>query len=172
MKKQKQKAPQKSEIDILFDKYTASHQNPVNKIINWISVPLVVFAVLGLAYAIPFPHLGFLGQYNAYINWDSLLIAFSIYFYMRMSPLLSYIMLLIEFLMGYGVLELDNWQKANGPNLVDICFPLLFVCFIAQYIGQKIEKKPYSLINSAKFQFYAPIWLLSLVLKRFSVKYK
>jgi uncharacterized membrane protein YGL010W len=167
----KQKAPPQRPIDILFDKYTASHQNPVNQIINWICVPLVVFAVLGLAYAIPFPHLGFLGQYNAFINWDSLVIAFSIYFYMRMSPVLSYIMLIVEFLMGYGVLELDNWQKANGPNLVDICILLLFVCLTAQYIGQKIERKPYSLTNSAKFQFYAPIWLLSLVLKRFNVKY-
>ena len=167
----KQPAPKQRDIDILFEKYTVSHQTPANQIINWIAVPLIVFAVLGLAYAIPFPHLGFLGQYNAYINWDSLIIAFSIYFYLRMSPLLSYIMLIIEFLMGYGVLELANWQKTCGPNLVDFCFLLLFVCFIAQYIGQKIEKKPYSLTNSAKFQFYAPIWLVSLVLKKFGVKY-
>jgi uncharacterized membrane protein YGL010W len=171
MKKQQPKPPIGRPIDILFDKYTASHQQPVNKTINWIAVPLIVFAILGLAYAIPFPHLGFLGEYNAYINWDSLIIAFSIYFYLKMSPLLSYIMLIIEFLMGYGVLQLDTWQKTGGPNLVDICFLLLFVCFIAQYIGQKIEKKPYSLTNSAKFQFYAPIWLLSLVLKMFNIKY-
>jgi len=164
----KQPTPKQRDIDILFDKYNVSHQNPANRIINWIAVPFIVFAVLGLAYAIPFPHLGFLGQYNAYINWDSLIIAFSIYFYLRMSPLLSYIMLIIEFVMGYGVLEL---AKTGYPILVDVCFVILFTCFIAQYIGQKIEKKPYSLANSAKFQFYAPIWLLSLVLKRFKVKY-
>lgn len=171
MKKQQPKQPVGRPIDVLFDKYSASHQKPVNQIINYITIPFVVFGFLGLAWAIPFPHLAFLGQYADFINWASLLIAFSIYFYLRMSPLLSYLMLFIEFILGFGVNQLDQWQKTGGPGVGDICIALLLICFVAQFIGQKIEGKRYSLTNSVKFQFYGPIWLLNLVLKKFNVKY-
>ena len=159
------------DIDILFNRYTASHQNPINKAINFICIPVVVFGLLGLAYAIPFPHLGFLGQYATYINWVSLVIAFSVYFYMRVSPLLSYIMLIIEFLMGYGIMQLAEWQKVVGPGMLVVCFLMLMTAYLLQFIGQTIEKKRYSFDNSLRFQFYGPIWLISLILQRFKIKY-
>jgi uncharacterized membrane protein YGL010W len=158
-------------VDALFDKYAASHQSKVNRLINWVCIPIIVFAMLGFTTAIPFQHLGFLGQYNVYINWASILIALSIYFYLKMSPVLSYLMLFIEFAMSYGVIQLDEWQKSGGPPLGELCLALLIVAFTLQFIGQKMEGKRYSLANSIKFQFYGPIWLLSLVLKRFSIKY-
>jgi uncharacterized membrane protein YGL010W len=162
---------QEREIDIYFNRYTASHQNPVNKWINWICIPLVVFSLLGVAWVIPFPHLNLLGKYNGYINWASLLIAFSIYFYLKISPVLSYTMLFMLFVFSFGIIQMDEWQKAGGPNLGMICLIILLASFTAQFIGQKIEGKRYSLFNSVKFLFYGPVWLLSLVLKRFNIKY-
>jgi uncharacterized membrane protein YGL010W len=171
MKKQQPKAPIGRPIDILFDKYTASHQQPVNKAISYICGPIIVFALLGLSWAIPFPHLNFLGTYASYINWLSFVVAFSIYFYYKMSPILSYIMLLVEFGFYYGILQLEEWRKAGGPGVGELCLGVLIVALLVQFIGQKMEGKRYSFTNSLKFQFYAPIWLLSLVLKRFNVKY-
>ena len=162
---------QQRDIDILFNRYTASHQNPINKVINCICIPVVVFGLLGLAYAIPFPHLGFLGQYASYINWVSLVIAFSVYFYMKISPILSYIMLLVEFLMGYGIMQLADWQKTTGPGMPVVCFLILMTAYLLEFIGQTIERKRYSFTNSIKFQFYGPIWLVSLLLKKLKVKY-
>ena len=164
-KPQAAKAPERP-IDILFEKYDASHQNKVNRIINWICVPLIVFGLLGFAWAIPFPQLNFLGQYKDFINWASLLIAFSIYFYLKVSPVLSYSMLFILFAFSFGVIQLDGWQKAGGPAIGDLCVGLLIIAFTGQFIGQKIEGKRYSFINSLKFQFYGPIWLLSLVAEK------
>ena len=83
-------------FEILFEKYTASHQNKLNLIINCIAIPIMVFGILGFTWAIPFPVFSFLGQYIGYINWTSLIIAFSIYYYLKLSPLLSYFMLFIE----------------------------------------------------------------------------
>jgi len=162
---------QQRDIDILFNRYTASHQNPLNKLINFICIPFVVFGLLGLAYAIPFPKLAFLGQYAVYFNWVSFVIAFSVYFYMRISPILSYLMLLIEFLMGYGIMQLSDWYNTGGPNPVKVFVVILLVAYTLQFIGQTIERKRYAFINSIKFQFYSPIWLLSLVLRAFKVKY-
>jgi len=167
----KQQKIQQRDIDILFDKYSASHQKPVNKAINYICEPIIVFAILGFSWAIPFPHLSFLGQNGSYINWMSFVVAFSIYFYYKTSPILSYIMLLIEFAFYYGILQLEEWRKVGGPGVGELCLGVLIVALLVQFIGQKIEGKRYSFTNSLKFQFYGPIWLLSLVLKRFKVKY-
>jgi uncharacterized membrane protein YGL010W len=170
-KAQSPKTASQRPVDALFDKYSASHQNKANRVINWICIPVIVFALLGFTTAIPFPHLGFLGQYNVYINWTSILIALSIYFYLKVSPVLSYLMLFIEFAMSYGVIQLDEWQKSGGPALGELSLALLIIALTVEFIGQKIEGKRYSLANSLKFQFYGPIWLVSLVLKRYSVKY-
>ena len=71
---QKQIQPRK--VDVYFDKYSESHQNHTNEVIHWICVPLIVFSLFGLVWEIPFPHLEFLGRYNAYLNFASFLIAF------------------------------------------------------------------------------------------------
>jgi len=158
-------------FEILFEKYTASHQNKLNLIINCIAIPIMVFGLLGFTWAIPFPVFSFLGQYIGYINWTSLIIAFSIYYYLKLSPLLSYFMLFIEFALSFGVSELVEWQKVGGPHVGFICFGLIMLSLTAQLIGQKIEGKPYSLANIIKFQFYGPIWLISLLLRKYSIKF-
>ena len=65
-------------VDVYFEKYAESHQNHTNKTIHWICVPAIVFSLFGLIWSIPFPTLGFLGQYQGYIKWASFFIAFSI----------------------------------------------------------------------------------------------
>lgn len=158
-------------FEILFEKYTASHQNQANKILTWFSVPIMIFALIGLAWSIPFPHLGFLGQYNGYINWASLVIAFSIYFYIKISPILSYIMLLVEFIFSFFVIQVDGLLKAGGMFTGSLCLVLIILMLIIQFVGQTIERKQYSFNNVVKFQFYGPIWLLSLLLKKYSIKF-
>jgi len=168
---QSSKTPEKRTVDIYFDKYAESHQNPTNKLIHWICVPLIVFSLLGLVWAIPFPHLGFLGQYNSFINWASLLIAFSIYYYYRLSPVLSYLMLLIIFVLSYGIIDLANWGKTGGPPLWESSLIIFVIAWIGQFIGHKIEGKKPSFLDDLKFLLIGPIWLLHFILKKFSIRY-
>ena len=101
----------KRPIDKYLDKYAEFHTKPANRVINYFCVPLVLFSIIGFVWSIPFPHLGFLGIYNGYLNWASFLIALTIYFYYKLSPLLSYVALLIIFGFSYGVIQLLEWQK-------------------------------------------------------------
>ncbi|TWJ04583.1 putative membrane protein YGL010W [Mucilaginibacter frigoritolerans] len=171
MKSQSPTAAEKRPVDIYFDKYAESHQNHTNKTIHWICVPLIVFSLLGLVWAIPFPYLKFLGSYNGFFNWASFLIAFSIYFYYKLSPVLSYLMLLIIFAFCYGIMELDAIQKAGGPALWLVCLVLFVVSWIGQFIGHKIEGKKPSFLDDLKFLLIGPIWLLHFILKKVKLKY-
>jgi uncharacterized membrane protein YGL010W len=164
------KVPQRP-VDVLFDQYAESHQNPTNKLIHWICVPLIVFSLFGLIWAIPFPHLEFLSSYNGYFNWDSFLIAFSVYYYYKLSPILSYAMLLILMLFCYFVIQLAAWQHGGGPALWMIFAAIFVVAWIGQFIGHKIEGKKPSFLTDLKFLLIGPIWLLHFIFKKFSIRY-
>ncbi len=161
----------KRQIDVYLDKYAEYHQNPANRAINYFCVPLVLFSIVGFVWSIPFPHLGFLSSYNGYLNWASFLIAFTIYFYYKLSPLLSYVALLILFGFSYGVIQLQEWQKTGGIVLPQICLLTFVFANIAQLIGYRFEGKKPTILYDFQFMFTGPLWLLSLVLKKIRVKY-
>lgn len=167
MKQQVKQRP----VDQYFDQYAESHQNPTNKMVHWVCVPLIVFSLLGLVWSIPFPYLKFLGQYNGYFNWASFLIAFSIFYYYKLSPILSYIMLLIVFGFSYLIIELDLWQKAGGPAVWQVSLAIFVLSWIGQFIGHKIEGKKPSFLDDIKFLLIGPIWLVHFILKRFNIRY-
>jgi uncharacterized membrane protein YGL010W len=161
----------KRPIDIYFNQYSEHHQNPTNKVIHWVCVPLIVFSIFGLFWSIPFPNLKFLGSYNGYFNWASFLIAFAIYYYYKLSPVLSYFMLFVLMGFSYGIIELVEWQKAGGTALWLVCSVIFLVSWIGQFIGHKIEGKTPSFLDDLKFLLIGPIWLLHFILKKFSIKY-
>jgi len=165
------KAAPKREVDVLFDKYAESHQHPSNELIHWICVPLIVFSLLGLIWAIPFPYLGFLGKYNGFVNWASFVIAFSGYYYYRLSPVLSYMMILLVFVMALFIVLLEKWAFAGGPAVWLVCAVIFVLAWIGQFIGHKIEGKKPSFLEDVKFLLIGPIWLLHFLCLKTGLKY-
>ncbi|MET3112545.1 putative membrane protein YGL010W [Pedobacter sp. CG_S7] len=161
----------KSKVDILFDKYAESHQNSTNEMIHWICVPLIVFSILGLAWSIPFPYLSFLGKYNGYVNWASFLLAFSIYYYYKLSPVMSYLMLLIVFAMSILVVQLEKVEMAGGPAVWVVCGIIFVLSWIGQIVGHKIEGKKPSFLDDVKFLLIGPIWLLHFICNKIGLRY-
>ena len=157
-------------VDKYFAKYS-DDQNPSHKPVYWICIPLIVFGLFGLLWAVPFPNLKFLGSLNGYFNWASFLIALSIYYYYKLSPILSYFMLLVFMLFSLAVIELAEWQAGGGPTLWVICLVIFIASLIALFIGRKNQGKKTSFIDDLKFLVVAPIWLLHFILKKFSIKY-
>jgi uncharacterized membrane protein YGL010W len=158
-------------VDIYFNQYAESHQNPTNKLIHWVCVPLIVFSMMGLVWAIPFPYIKLLGRYNGYFNWASFLVAFSVYYYYKLSPVLSYLMLIVLFGFSYGIIELVVWQAAGGPALWQVSLAIFVLSWIGQFIGHKIEGKKPSFLDDLKFLLIGPIWLLHFILKKFAIRY-
>jgi uncharacterized membrane protein YGL010W len=161
----------KRQVDVLFDKYAESHQNSTNELIHWICVPLIVFSLLGLAWSIPFPHLAFLGRYNGFVNWGSFLIAFSVFYYYKLSPIMSYLMLVLIFSMTFLIVLLEKWQHNGGPAVWQVCTIIFVLSWIGQFYGHKIEGKKPSFLDDVKFLLIGPIWLLHFICKKVGLRY-
>lgn len=167
-----QKQEDKRLVDVYFEKYSESHQNSTNKMIHWICVPLIVFSLFGLIWAIPFPHLDFLGRYNGYVNFASFLIAFAIYYYYRLSPVLSYLMLLLMMFFSAGIVSLEKMHNHSGwPQMWEVCLGIFVISWIGQFIGHKIEGKKPSFLDDLRFLLIGPIWLLHFLLKKAGIRY-
>jgi uncharacterized membrane protein YGL010W len=159
-------------VDVYFDKYSESHQNHTNEIIHWICVPSIVFSLFGLVWAIPFPHIEILGQYNGYVNWASFLIAFSIYYYYKLSPILSYFMLVLIMFFSAVIVTLEKMHRTSGwPQMWEVCLGIFVLAWIGQFIGHKIEGKKPSFFDDLKFLLIGPIWLLHFILKKAKIRY-
>lgn len=156
---------------MLFDKYAESHQNSTNELIHWICVPLIVFSLLGLAWSIPFPYLAFLGRYNGFVNWGSFLIAFSVFYYYKLSPIMSYLMLVLIFSMTFFIVLLEKWQHNGGPAVWQVCAIIFVLSWIGQFYGHKIEGKKPSFLDDVKFLLIGPIWLLHFICKKVGLRY-
>ena len=90
-------------IDEWLTLYGESHQNPTNKLIHWICVPVILFTVFGLLMSIPFPLV-----LNGWINFATIVFAFALIFYFRLSMPIFIGMLVIGYLMFFGNRLMDT----------------------------------------------------------------
>lgn len=151
--------PQK-EADVIFDEFDASHRNPSNRLIHFVCIPLLMFAVLGMAWSLPFPYLGFLGRYNGYVNWASFILAFAVYFYYRLSPVVSYMLLLLIFAISMIIVKFEKWEIDGGPSLWLVSATAFLFAVAGLVIGDRIEGKSPSLRFIVKAMLTGPLWML------------
>ena len=83
-----------------LDAYGESHQNPINKAIHWICVPLIMLSLIGLLWNIP---------EGSDINLGLLFIAFACIYYLRMSFTMFLGMVCVGILLIYGVKFLQTY---------------------------------------------------------------
>jgi uncharacterized membrane protein YGL010W len=164
--------PQPRLVEAYFDKYAESHQNRTNKLIHWICVPLIVFSILGLVWALPFPHFDFLGKLNGYINWATFLILFAMLYYLRLSLALAAVMLLVIFVFAAGIVTLEKLHAQQGwLPMWQVCGIIFVVAWAGQFIGHKIEGKKPSFFDDLRFLLIGPIWLLHFLFKKAGIRY-
>lgn len=158
-------------VEFYFDKFAAAHQNPVTKLLYITFIPLLVLSLFGIAWVIPFPYIKFLGQYNQDFNWSSFLLAAMVYYYLRLSPVLAYVMLFILLVYFYMITSFLQVQKGGTDNLALVSLVFYTVSCIVLFIGYIKEGKRLSWEYRIKNILIAPVFLLHLVLRRFKVKY-
>lgn len=145
--------------------YGESHQNPTNKIIHWICVPLILLTVLGMLWAAPVP--AAMASVSGWLNWATIVMVLALIYYFVLSPSLGAGMSIVLALFTYILYTLE----AAGLPIMAASVSVFVLAWIGQFIGHHIEGKKPSFFKDIQFLMIGPIWLLGFVYRRMGVTY-
>lgn len=149
-------------VDQWLNAYGESHQNPVNKSIHWICIPLILLSLIGILATIPMPLIG-----GGLFHWGSVVIVLSVVYYATLSRPLAVGMGVVGAVALLGVALLSQLPVPLWLSSV-----LIFTgAWVGQFIGHKIEGKKPSFFEDLQFLMIGPMWLLADAYRRAGVKY-
>jgi uncharacterized membrane protein YGL010W len=148
-----------------LDEYGESHQNPTNKLIHWICVPVIVFSVVGILWSLPVPS-AFV-EISPAMNWAVLFAMAAVVYYFILSASLAIGMVPIL----AAMLALAHWISVSTLSLLAVSVTVFVVAWIGQFVGHRIEGKKPSFFKDLLFLMIGPVWLLAFVYKRMGIRY-
>lgn len=153
-----------------FDAYGHSHQNPTNKAVHWICVPLIFFSIVGILSLVRF---GFLYEFlppamHSFIHLGTLLVLFGVIFFLRLSIPIALGMVGVSLLMLWLV-HLSH--LAFGDNVWMFFVGIFVLSWIGQFVGHKIEGAKPSFFDDLKFLMIGPAWLLHFIYRKVGIPY-
>jgi uncharacterized membrane protein YGL010W len=138
-------------VDRLFERYGAYHRHPLNKAIHWVCVPLIVWSILGMLWAL-----------SPIAAWVA--IAAGLVFYAYLSLPIAAGMAAVTAVMMYGI----SWL---GESALIVSVAVFVVAWIGQFIGHALERSRPSFTEDVRSFLVAPAWLLGFVYRRFGIGY-
>ena len=153
-------------LSALLAEYGESHQNPTNKLVHWVCVPLIMFSLLGLLWSVPVP--GFIQNISPWLNWGTFVMALALLYYVRLSGRLALGMVLVWIAMAAGLRVVA--ELAALP-LWAICLLIFALAWVGQFWGHKVEGKKPSFLKDLQFLLIGPLWLLHFVYRRLGWRY-
>ncbi len=137
-------------IDTLLAQYGESHQNHTNELIHFVCVPVIVFTLLGLVWAIhPLAAV-------------AVAVASLVYYFQLSRPFGVGMLIMAAFFLG--LLNLMP-QQAVLPMSIAI----FVLAWIGQFIGHKIEGKKPSFLDDLRFLLVGPLFVLSFLYRRLNL---
>lgn len=147
-----------------FGNYSQDHKHPTNRLIHWICVPAILWAVLALLWVIPVPAM--LGRPGF---WAGVAMVFSIAFYFRLSRPLGLAMLLV--FAALGVITELLYRGIGPQQLMWLAIGVFVVAWIGQFIGHVIEGERPSFFTDLAYLLIGPAWLTGKLMRRLNIAY-
>lgn len=142
-------APRK--VDQLLAHYETSHRNPTNEKIHFVAIPLIMFSLLGLLFA--------LHPWVAYA-----FVLASMAYYARLSMVFLATMALLSVLGLAGI-------HALGEHVLTVSIVIFVGAWIAQFIGHKIEGKKPSFFEDLQYLWVGPIFVVSKLFLKLGIRW-
>ncbi|MGK0499061.1 MAG: YGL010W-like membrane protein [Oceanicoccus sp.] len=149
-----------------LSEYSETHQNPINKRIHFVCVPVILFCTLGLLWQLPLPSaLHSIGLANAAIP----LIALSLIFYLTLSLSLTIGMVVI---VALCIWVFESYISYGPSELWLLCAVLFVITWIGQFIGHAYEGKKPSFFKDLQFLLIGPLWILAFIYRKLSIPFE
>jgi uncharacterized membrane protein YGL010W len=140
--------------------YGESHQSPVNKLIHWICIPLIMISFVGLLWSVPEP-VGWV-RVSVLLNWGVLFLVLALVYYYVLNWRLAIGMSIVgivtvAIVYGAGQLTSSVWELAA---------PIFILAWTGQFVGHRIEGRKPSFFRDLQFLLIGPLWLLAALYQR------
>ena len=152
-------------IDLLLAEYGESHQNPTNKTIHWIAVPVIAWSVIAILWVLPIPALF---RATPYLNWATIACALAVVYYLTLSVALAIGMAAFSAL-AIAIIRLV--EKNVGVNLEWIAGALFVFAWVFQFAGHEVEGRKPSFFKDLQFLLIGPAWLMHFLFRRLGIPY-
>jgi uncharacterized membrane protein YGL010W len=139
--------PHARNIDLLLAKYSESHRDPTNEMIHIVCVPVIVFTLLGILWALH-PLVALLA------------VAASMAYYWKLSRPFALGMLAMSAVM------LALLAMMPPQTVLPVSLAIFVVAWIGQFIGHQIEGKKPSFLDDLRFLLIGPLFVLSFLYRR------
>jgi uncharacterized membrane protein YGL010W len=137
-------------IDQLLSRYRDSHRHPTNELIHVICVPAIVFALLGLLWALH-PLLALLVVGAALVYYHQLSRPFAIG-----MAVMALACIVVLALLPRGV-------------ALPLAIAVFVIAWLGQFIGHQIEGKKPTFLEDLRFLLIGPLFVLSILYRRFKL---
>lgn len=152
-------------IDALLAEYGESHQNPTNKLVHWICVPVIVWTVMALVWSLPVPQAFAL---TPNINWLTPVLVLTLLYYIIVSWRLA----IGVAIYAAACLWVIVFYEANFTlPLWQFALIVFVVAWIGQFWGHKVEGKKPSFFKDVQFLMIGPAWLIHFIYKKVGIAY-
>ena len=139
-------------VDQLLNTYADSHRHPLNEWIHVVCVPLIMWTVLGLIWALH-PVLALVAALLALGYYFSLSVSFAIGMSLMAGAMLGILYLL------------------PAAMVLPSALGLFVMSWIGQFIGHKIEGKKPSFFDDLRFLLIGPLFVLGFLYRRLHIAY-
>ena len=146
-------------MDEWLDAYGESHQNPTNKKVHFICVPVIFFSIVGFLWALPAP---FFAGFWAFLT----LVGVTLY-YARLSRPIALGMLIFSL----ACLFVLSLIAASGASVFWVSLVLFVVAWIGQFCGHKVEGKKPSFFEDIQYLMIGPAWIMGFLYRKWGIKY-
>ncbi|MFA6262023.1 MAG: Mpo1-like protein [Bacteroidia bacterium] len=140
-----------------FDEYAESHQNPVNKAIHWVCIPLIFFSLVCLLLEV---------RPVADFSLASMVMIAVLIYYFMLSRTIALGMLMVYLLCLTGA---KIWIISFDIPLWQMALTVFVLAWIGQFIGHKIEGKKPSFLKDLQFLLIGPAWLLHFLFRKVGI---
>ena len=151
--------------DAWFEEYGQSHQQPANKALHWVCVPLIVISLVGLLWSIPVPQA--FREISPALNWGTVFIMAATVYYFILSISLAIGML--PFVMF--VVLVVAWMDRLAWPLWSLSGAIFVLAWAGQFVGHMIEGRRPSFFKDMQFLMIGPVWLLASLYRRLGIPY-
>jgi len=148
-----------------LDSYSQDHQHPINRLLHWICVPLIVWSVLALLWTAPVP--SSLLKPGA---WAVFAIVLAFAWYWKRSHRLGAALLIT--LAIFALICAWVFERCTPTSMRWLAVGVFVVAWIGQFIGHLFEGGRPSFFTDLAYLLVGPAWLMDKLLNRIGLKEK